>query len=126
VSTSKVEGATPEPGSLSHDVVIPEQVDGLVTGLELVRSGVARTRPELSRRSGLGRSVIAQRVDQLLDSGLLMESGLSASTGGRAPRELSLRAEAGLVPVAPLGASHLTVRRGNAGCPGRSGGGRGG
>jgi glucokinase-like ROK family protein len=45
----------------------------------------------------------------LLDSGLLVESGLGTSTGGRAPRELGLRAEAGLVLVAPLGASHLTV-----------------
>jgi len=89
--------------------VDPELVDGLVSVLELVRSGIARTRPELSRRSGLGRSVITARVSQLLDSGLLVESGLGVSTGGRAPRELSLREDAGLVLVAPLGASHLTV-----------------
>jgi glucokinase-like ROK family protein len=48
-------------------------------------------------------------VSQLIDSGLLVESGLAASTGGRAPRELALRAESGLVLVAPLGASHLAV-----------------
>lgn len=48
-------------------------------------------------------------MTQLLDSGLLVESGVGASAGGRAPRELNLRAEAGLVLVAPLGATHLTA-----------------
>ena len=109
VSTSEVDEGQPELASFPREAVIPEQIDGLVTVLELIRSGTARTRPELSRRSGLGRSIIAQRVGQLFDSGLLVESGLGVSTGGRAPRELSLRAEAGLVLVAPLGASHLTV-----------------
>ena len=106
---SEVEKGAPQHASLPREAVEPEQVDGLVSILELVRSGVARTKPELGRRSGLGRSIINQRVGQLLDSGLLVESGLAASTGGRAPRELSLRADAGLVLVAPLGATHLTV-----------------
>jgi hypothetical protein len=44
-----------------------------------------------------------------MDSGLLAEGGLGDSTGGRAPRELSIRSDAGLVLVAPLGSSHLTV-----------------
>ena len=109
MSTSEVEEGTSGLASLPREAVEPEQVDGLVSILELVRSGVARTKPELGRRSGLGRSIINQRVGQLLDSGLLVESGLAASTGGRAPRELSLRADAGLVLVAPLGATHLTV-----------------
>jgi glucokinase-like ROK family protein len=109
VSASEVEKGAPQLASLPRAAVEPEQVDGLVSVLELVRSGVARTKPELSRRSGLGRSIITQRVTQLLDSGLLVESGLAVSTGGRAPRELTLRADAGLVLVAPLGATHLTV-----------------
>jgi glucokinase-like ROK family protein len=105
VSISGAEEGAPLP----REAVLPELIDGLVSVLELVRSGVARTRPELSRQSGLGRSVITQRVSQLLDSGLLVESGLGTSTGGRAPRELSVRDDAGLVLVAPLGASHVTV-----------------
>src|SRR5580704_14774525 len=109
VSPTKVDEGTREVASPPREAVDPELVDGLVSVLELVRSGIAKTRPELSRRSGLGRSVITARVSQLLDSGLLVESGLGVSTGGRAPRELSLREDAGLVLVAPLGASHLTV-----------------
>lgn len=109
MSASESGDDAPELALLPRPAVDPELIDGLVSVLELVRSREARTKPELGRRSGLGRSVINQRVSQLIDSGLLVESGLAASTGGRAPRELSLRADAGLVLVAPLGASHLTV-----------------
>lgn len=82
-----------------------EQLDGLVSVLSLIRSGQASTRPELARLSGLGRGAVAQRVATLLSHGLLEESGLAVSTGGRAPRELHVRAAAGLVLVAPLGAT---------------------
>src|SRR3954468_2532040 len=86
-----------------------DQLDGLVTVLDLVRCGRARSRPELARLSGLGRGAVTQRVAQLLDRGLLVESELGRSTGGRPPRELAVRAEAGLVLVAPLGATHIAV-----------------
>jgi glucokinase-like ROK family protein len=86
-----------------------DQLDGLVTVLDLVRCGRARSRPELARLSGLGRGAVTQRVSQLLDSGLLVESELGRSTGGRPPRELAVRAEAGLVLVAPLGATHVAA-----------------
>jgi glucokinase-like ROK family protein len=89
--------------------VSTDQLDGLVTVLDLVRGGRARSRPELARLSGLGRGAVTQRVAQLLDSGLLVETDLGRSTGGRPPRELSVRAEAGLVLVAPLGASHIAA-----------------
>ncbi|MCW2677852.1 MAG: hypothetical protein JWR70_2892 [Modestobacter sp.] len=89
--------------------VSTDQLDGLVTVLDLVRGGRARSRPELARLSGLGRGAVTQRVTQLLDSGLLVESDLGRSTGGRPPRELSVRAEAGLVLVAPLGATHIAA-----------------
>ncbi|MCU1607205.1 MAG: sugar kinase [Modestobacter sp.] len=89
--------------------VSTDQLDGLVTVLDLVRGGRARSRPELARLSGLGRGAVTQRVAQLLDSGLLVESDLGRSTGGRPPRELSVWAEAGLVLVAPLGATHIAA-----------------
>jgi hypothetical protein len=61
-----------------------DQLDTLVSVLDIVRSGHARTRPELGRRSGLGRTVITQRVQQLIDCGLLEEGALGPSSGGRA------------------------------------------
>ncbi len=84
---------------------VSEQVRTMVTVLELVRSGRARTRPEISRRSGLARNVVADRVEQLVAAGLLAEGELGQSTGGRAPRELRFRAEAGCILVAEVGAT---------------------
>jgi glucokinase-like ROK family protein len=86
-----------------------EQVANLVAVLDLVRSGTAVTRPELVRASGLGRTVVTQRVADLLGYGLLAEGDLGPSTGGRAPRQLRFRCEAGRILVAELGAGSLAV-----------------
>ncbi|WP_051116586.1 ROK family protein [Amycolatopsis nigrescens] len=87
----------------------PEQVDSLATVLDLVRTGAARTRPEIGRLAGLGRTVVTQRVTQLTDCGLLEEGPLGPSSGGRAPRELRFRARAGVVLTAELGATSVGV-----------------
>ncbi|AQX15824.1 sugar kinase [Tessaracoccus sp. T2.5-30] len=92
-----------DPNLLPHTVT--EQVRTLATVLALVREDRARTRPEIGRQSGLARNVVADRVDQLIHAGLLAEGELGASTGGRAPRELRFRADAGYVLVAEIGAT---------------------
>ncbi|CAN5788107.1 hypothetical protein BH18ACT7_BH18ACT7_18370 [soil metagenome] len=86
-----------------------DQLDTLVTTLDLIRFGHAHTRPALARRAGLGRTVVNQRLAQLIDSGLVEPGRLGPSTGGRAPRELRFRSEAGTVLVAELGATSLGV-----------------
>jgi len=103
-------GVTDTTFSAADDVgVAPDQLDGLATVLDLIRSGAARTRPELAQRSGLGRTVITLRLAQLINFGLVEEGGLGRSTGGRAPRELRFRAEAGVVLAAEFGATSLSV-----------------
>jgi predicted NBD/HSP70 family sugar kinase len=77
--------------------------------LSLVREGVAVTRADLARHTGLARSTVAQRVDALLASGLLIEAGGSASTGGRPPTMLAFNHKAGVVLVADLGATHSRI-----------------
>ncbi len=89
--------------------VADEALDALVTVLDLVRYCGVATRPELSRQSGLGRTVVAQRVDQLLASGLLSEGTHAPSTGGRPARSLRFRAEAGSILAIELGATSLGV-----------------
>jgi predicted NBD/HSP70 family sugar kinase len=74
--------------------------------LHLIRNGEAVTRAELSRRTGLARSTVAQRVDALLAHQLVYEAGGSASTGGRPPTVLAFNHGAGVVLVADLGATH--------------------
>jgi predicted NBD/HSP70 family sugar kinase len=75
----------------------------------LVRTGAADTRPELIARSGLGRKVVAQRVEQAIELGLLEEGALAPSGGGRQARTLRFRSDAAHVLVAMIGASEFTV-----------------
>jgi glucokinase-like ROK family protein len=89
--------------------VAPDQVDDLIRLLMLMRSGEANTRPELSRRSGLGRAAVSQRLSELIDSGLVREGQLGRSTGGRPSREVHFRANAGLILAAELSVTSISV-----------------
>ncbi len=95
-----------EPGlrRVAHD-----QLDALIAILDEVRHDNAHTRPELMRRTGLSRAVVAQRVRELLDRGLIENGDLGTSTRARAPRRLRLRARAGHLLVADLGATSIDV-----------------
>ena len=67
------------------------------------------TRADLARVTGLARSTVAQRVDALLEKGLVHDTGGSVSTGGRPPAVLAFNRDAGVVLVADLGATHSRV-----------------
>ena len=77
--------------------------------LNLVRSAQARTRHDLEQLSGLGRAVVTDRLATLLRLGLVHEGELGPASGGRAPRLVSFRADAGLVLVAMLDRSTMGV-----------------
>lgn len=79
---------------------------GAATLLDLVRRRKAVTRAQLAAATGLARSTVAQRVDQLMAAGLIEEVGEAPSTGGRPPAMLGFNSEAGVVLVADLGATH--------------------
>lgn len=68
--------------------------------LELVRTTPAVTRLDLERLSGMGRAVVMDRLATLSHFDLIDESGLGRSIGGRAPRLVRFRAEAGRILVA--------------------------
>lgn len=86
-----------------------DSVVSLATVLDLVRATGSTTRSELSRTSGLGRSVVTQRLGTLLDAGLVEEGAFAASTGGRMPREVRFRSGAGRLVAAHLGATGFIV-----------------
>src|SRR5262245_33790858 len=86
-----------------------ESLDALVTVLNEVRLGRSRARADVGEHTGLARGVVAQRVAELLDRGLLVEGEPGPSTGGRPPRQLGFRADAGHVLVADLGATSIDV-----------------
>ena len=77
--------------------------------LSLIRSGEATTRGQLTEATGLARSTVAQRVDALINSGLVIEAGEAESTGGRPPTILGFNDNAGVVLVADFGATHSRI-----------------
>ena len=77
--------------------------------LDLIRQGRARTRGEVLEVTGLSRMTVAQRVDALLSSGLVVEGQAAASTGGRRPRRLRFNVGHALVLVATVDTTHSTL-----------------
>ena len=86
-----------------------EALDALVLVLDEIRLGRSRSRSELVERTGLGRAIVAQRVGELVERGLVVEGDPGPSTGGRPARQLTFRAAAGHVLVADLGATSVDV-----------------
>ncbi|HSO29835.1 MAG TPA: ROK family protein [Candidatus Sulfomarinibacteraceae bacterium] len=89
---------------------LPDEIlDALVAVLDEIRLGRSSSRSEIVARTGLGRAIVARRVGELIDRGLVTEDEIGPSTGGRPPRQLSFRADAGHVLVADLGATSIDV-----------------
>ena len=86
-----------------------ERFTGLAAVLDAIRSETGITQPVLTERVRLGRSVVAQRVGELESAGLIAPDGLGPSTGGRAPRRLRLRADAGYVLGIDIATNELLV-----------------
>jgi glucokinase-like ROK family protein len=86
-----------------------ETLDALVTILAEIRAAGSRSRSELVARTGLTRGVIAQRLAELVELGLVAEGEVGPSTGGRPPRRVGFRSEAGHLLVADLGATSIDV-----------------
>jgi predicted NBD/HSP70 family sugar kinase len=93
------------------------ELDTLITVLDLVRSGTATTRQEIETQARLGRAVVMDRLSTLTAMGLVADGELGPSTGGRAPRQVLLREEAGYILVAAIGNTSLGA--GIAGLSGR-------
>ena len=92
----------------ADDITI-EAHDALFVLTELVRTGKALTRSDLGRISGLGRSIVSQRVEEAIALGLLEEADFGVSSGGRVPRNLRFRYEIGTFVVVEFGARNLGV-----------------
>lgn len=77
--------------------------------LRLVSSGEAQSRTDLARLLGLARSTVSLRVQELIDEGLLTETGEGPSRGGRRPRVLRAAGGGGYVIGADFGARHVRL-----------------
>ena len=86
-----------------------DALEALMAVLDEIRSTRSRSRSELVARTGLSRGTVAQRVGELIGLGLVVEADPGPSTGGRPPRRMSFRADAGHLLVADLGATSIDV-----------------
>jgi glucokinase len=82
---------------------------GVTEFLQLLRDGAPRTRAQLAKSTGLARSTIAARVDELMRRGLIAPVADAVSTGGRPSSQFTLNPGARLVLAVDIGASHVTV-----------------
>src|SRR3954469_17361392 len=97
----------PEPGGREpRDRPRPTGAAGAGAVLSLIREGRASTRSELIAMTGLARSTVTQRLDQLLAERLVVPAGEAASTGGRPPSVLAFNRGAGVILAGDLGATH--------------------
>ena len=87
--------------------------------IKFLRSSGASTRPEISRATGMSRTLVAKHVELAIEQGLAVEGELGTSTGGRAPRLVEFNDKNGYLLLAQLGATGLSVAiadlRGNIG-----------
>ncbi len=91
------------------DGPVSERIDSLAAVLAAIRAHHELTQPLLTQLAGLKRSVVAARVAELEAAGVVAYAGLAPSTGGRSPRRVRLRAEAGLVVGVAIGATGIHV-----------------
>ena len=77
--------------------------------VNVVRTGRADTRPLIEQETRLGRKVIAQRVQQAIDIGILEDSEFTPSNGGRPSRRLRFRTEAGHIYAGVVAATEMTA-----------------
>jgi glucokinase-like ROK family protein len=86
-----------------------DELDARRLVLRAVRVLGSRSRSDIAGATGLGRAAIGQRLAELTAAGLIEEAGSGPSTGGRPPRRLRFKAEAGHILVADLGATSIDV-----------------
>lgn len=77
--------------------------------LDEIRSGRANTRPNVVRVTGLGRSLVNQRLDELIELDLIHEGDVVAVPRGRSPRAITFYGNKAQILCADIGATGLFV-----------------
>jgi glucokinase-like ROK family protein len=82
--------------------------------VDLIRfAGKGISRSDIAEELGLTRAGVTIIVNDLLDSGILLETNSRSTPSGRPPVVLELNPEYGLVAAIDMGASHLSVAVGD-------------
>ena len=98
--------ARPNPPRASRSLLRDINVSLLI---ELVRQAGSISRAELARQSQLSAPTVSAIIDQLLSRGIVVETTIAPSSGGRPPVLLSLDPKAGFVVGIKLRGDGLTT-----------------
>jgi predicted NBD/HSP70 family sugar kinase len=77
--------------------------------LTLIRQGRALTRGDVRDLTGLSRMTVAQRLDALLDAGIIVEGDTTEATGGRRRRSLNFNSSQSHAVVAAVDTTHTRI-----------------
>jgi predicted NBD/HSP70 family sugar kinase len=77
--------------------------------LQLIRGAGVITRAELMAETGLSRSTMTQRLEQLLAHRLIVEAGAGATRRGRPPFTFAFNPQAGVILSGGMGATHCRI-----------------
>jgi predicted NBD/HSP70 family sugar kinase len=77
--------------------------------LQLIWQEERISRAEISRRADLSRSTVSEIIGTLLPTGIVAETGIGPSSGGRRPILLEFQDDSCFILGAELGASHVAV-----------------
>ncbi|MCW6508773.1 ROK family protein [Lichenifustis flavocetrariae] len=102
VASSGATRAAPPVAATDRVRAAESERQSLAAILNLVRKGGATTRLDIERDARLGRAVVADRLATLEGFGLIDNRAVGRSVGGRAPRLVRFRAEAGRLLVANI------------------------
>ncbi|MHA6669834.1 ROK family protein [Homoserinimonas sp. A447] len=76
---------------------------------QLLRDGKEKTRTELAQISGLARTTVSSRVDELMQLGLVTAANDAPSTGGRPSSQFSFDPAARVVLAVDVSSDHVSV-----------------
>ena len=77
--------------------------------LDLIRHGRASTRGDVLEATGLSRMTVAQRLDALLDAGMIIEGETTEATGGRRRRRLAFNTLQSRVLAVAIDTTHTRI-----------------
>ena len=80
-----------------------------MTCSSLIRDGRALTRGDVREPTGLSRMTVTQRLDALLESGIIVEGDTTEATGGRRRRSLVFNTSQSHVLVAAVETTHTRI-----------------
>jgi glucokinase-like ROK family protein len=91
---------------ITADQILVKQINKAIV-LNTIYKKKPISRAEIAKATGLNKSTVSALVDELLAEGLILETGIGESQGGRKPVNLSINKEVGNIIGIDLGVNYI-------------------